>query len=47
MAVICAEIWAFRWVVRRMPVLNDGPEWANHGAAGHGRRVASRQVAAN
>jgi Ni/Fe-hydrogenase subunit HybB-like protein len=28
MAVIAAEIWVFRWVVNRMPVLNDPPGWA-------------------
>ena len=27
-AVICVEIWAFRWVVTRMPVLSDPPAWA-------------------
>ncbi|MBD3867221.1 MAG: Ni/Fe-hydrogenase cytochrome b subunit [Acidobacteria bacterium] len=27
-AVICVEIWAFRWVVTRMPVLSDPPSWA-------------------
>jgi Ni/Fe-hydrogenase subunit HybB-like protein len=29
MAVIFTEIWIFRWVVRRMPVLRDSPSWAN------------------
>jgi Ni/Fe-hydrogenase subunit HybB-like protein len=28
LAVICAEIWAFRWVVNRMPVLSAPPAWA-------------------
>ncbi len=27
LAVICAEIWAFRWVVNRMAVLGDPPRW--------------------
>ena len=27
-AIICLEIWAFRWIVLRMPVLNDPPRWA-------------------
>jgi Ni/Fe-hydrogenase subunit HybB-like protein len=31
MAVIFAEIWAFRWIVNRMPVLNDPPSWATTG----------------
>jgi Ni/Fe-hydrogenase subunit HybB-like protein len=28
LAVIFAEIWVFRWVVNRMPVLRKPPEWA-------------------
>ncbi len=28
LAIICAEIWVFRWVVNRMPVLKESPEWA-------------------
>jgi Ni/Fe-hydrogenase subunit HybB-like protein len=27
-AVISAEIWVFRWIVSRMPVLGFRPEWA-------------------
>lgn len=27
-AVIFAEIWVFRWIVNRMPVLSDPPQWA-------------------
>jgi len=27
-AVVCAEIWAFRWVIYRMPVLSGPPAWA-------------------
>lgn len=27
LTVLFAEIWIFRWVVRRMPVLSDSPEW--------------------
>jgi len=27
-AVILGEIWAFRWIVNRMPVLSDSPKWA-------------------
>jgi len=26
--VICAEIWAFRWIVERLPVLGHRPAWA-------------------
>jgi hypothetical protein len=40
LAVIFAEIWVFRWVVNRMPVLKKPPEWAaaqqaQEGAAQH------------
>ena len=28
LAVIFTEIWIFRWVINRMPVLRDGPGWA-------------------
>jgi Ni/Fe-hydrogenase subunit HybB-like protein len=28
LAVISAEIWVFRWIVRRMPVFGLRPEWA-------------------
>lgn len=29
LAVIFTEIWIFRWVINRMPVLRDSPEWVN------------------
>lgn len=29
-SVICAEIWVFRWVILRMPVLGGEPAWAKH-----------------
>ncbi|MEE9169107.1 MAG: hypothetical protein V3U73_05040, partial [bacterium] len=28
LTVILAEIWVFRWIVNRMPVLSDPPGWA-------------------
>jgi Ni/Fe-hydrogenase subunit HybB-like protein len=28
LAVVFAEIWVFRWIVRRMPVLGNPPRWA-------------------
>ncbi len=28
LAVIFAEIWIFRWVINRMPVLRESPSWA-------------------
>jgi Ni/Fe-hydrogenase subunit HybB-like protein len=29
LAVIFTEIWIFRWVIRRLPVLREPPEWVN------------------
>jgi len=29
LAVIFTQIWIFRWVINRMPVLRDAPTWAN------------------
>ncbi len=29
LAVIFAEIWIFRWVINRMPVLRESPSWVN------------------
>jgi Ni/Fe-hydrogenase subunit HybB-like protein len=29
LAVIFTEIWIFRWVVNRLPVLRESPEWVN------------------
>jgi len=29
LAVIFTEIWIFRWIINRMPVLRDPPEWAH------------------
>ncbi len=29
-AVIFTEIWIFRWVIRRMPVLRESPSWVEH-----------------
>jgi Ni/Fe-hydrogenase subunit HybB-like protein len=28
LAVIFTEIWIFRWVINRLPVLRESPEWA-------------------
>ena len=30
LAVIFTQIWIFRWVINRMPVLRDSPSWANN-----------------
>jgi len=32
LAVIFTEIWIFRWIINRMPVLRDSPEWAKENA---------------
>ena len=29
LTVLFAEIWIFRWVINRMPVLRDSPKWVN------------------
>ena len=44
--VICAEIWVFRWVVLRMPVVSRQPEWARKRQHGNGAGPPSRDVAA-
>jgi Ni/Fe-hydrogenase subunit HybB-like protein len=31
LAVIFTEIWIFRWVINRMPVLRESPSWVNVG----------------
>ena len=30
LTVLFVEIWIFRWVIRRMPVLRDSPAWAKN-----------------
>jgi Ni/Fe-hydrogenase subunit HybB-like protein len=46
-AVICAEIWVFRWVVWRMPVLSSEPDWARQHHAAHSANAISKQFLAN
>lgn len=29
LTVIFTELWIFRWVVNRMPVLRESPSWVN------------------
>jgi len=43
MAIVFAEIWAFRWVVNRMPVLRSSPHVAHEAAEGD--NVIGREVA--
>jgi Ni/Fe-hydrogenase subunit HybB-like protein len=33
LTVIFTEIWIFRWVINRMPVLSDSPAWAKENAS--------------
>ncbi|MDO8896988.1 MAG: hypothetical protein Q7V19_05010, partial [Bacteroidales bacterium] len=28
LAIILIQIWVFRWIILRMPVLRNGPDWA-------------------
>ncbi|MFA5417676.1 MAG: NrfD/PsrC family molybdoenzyme membrane anchor subunit, partial [Bacteroidales bacterium] len=30
LTVLFVEIWIFRWIVNRLPVLRDSPSWVNH-----------------
>jgi len=30
LAVIFTEIWVFRWIINRMPVLRESPSWVEH-----------------
>jgi hypothetical protein len=29
LTVLFTEIWIFRWVINRMPVLRESPNWVN------------------
>jgi hypothetical protein len=28
LTIVFAEIWVFRWIVNRMPIMNEPPAWA-------------------
>ena len=28
LTVVFTELWVYRWIVNRMPVVSDSPEWA-------------------
>ena len=43
--IICAEIWVFRWIVTRMPVLGHRPAWAEKNKS-RGMHIESRHEAA-
>jgi Ni/Fe-hydrogenase subunit HybB-like protein len=44
--VLCAEIWVFRWVVLRMPVLSQSPEWARRSRHASGKAQQAKYLAA-
>jgi Ni/Fe-hydrogenase subunit HybB-like protein len=43
--IICAEIWVFRWIVMRMPVLGHRPAWAEKNKS-RGLHIEKRHEAA-
>jgi Ni/Fe-hydrogenase subunit HybB-like protein len=47
LAVICAEIWVFRWVVWRMPVLSAEPDWARQHPSAPSATSISKQFLAH
>jgi Ni/Fe-hydrogenase subunit HybB-like protein len=32
LAILFTEVWVFRWIVNRMPVLRESPKWATEEA---------------
>ena len=42
MGVICAQIWVFRWIVNRLPVLDAAPGFAGEGVAPEAALLPSR-----
>jgi len=44
--VISAEIWVFRWIVLRMPILSEKPAWARKQESPEGERPQIKEVAA-
>ena len=30
LAIIFTEIWVFRWIINRMPVIRESPSWVNN-----------------
>ena len=46
LGVISAEIWVFRWVVLRMPILSEKPAWARKQESPTSERPQRRKVAA-
>jgi Ni/Fe-hydrogenase subunit HybB-like protein len=42
LAIISAEIWVFRWVINRMPVLRRPPAWATEDDAAHTHESAGK-----
>lgn len=44
LSIICAEIWVFRWIVNRMPVLKEGPAWAKEEATHEKAAIIRKEV---
>lgn len=44
LSIICAEIWVFRWVVNRMPVLRKSPAWVHQEEAHEKATVIRKEV---
>ena len=44
--IICAEIWVFRWLVLRLPVLDSRPDWAREEARARSLEREARDLAA-
>lgn len=44
LSIICAEIWVFRWVVNRMPVLRKSPAWVHQDEAQEKATIIRKEV---
>ncbi|MGE5176508.1 MAG: NrfD/PsrC family molybdoenzyme membrane anchor subunit [Hyphomicrobiales bacterium] len=44
LGVVFSEIWVFRWIVNRMPVLSPSPAWATEGRRAPARAAAPSRV---
>lgn len=45
LAIILAEIWVFRWVINRMPVLSDPPAWTRKAEGARQDSLAAQEQA--
>lgn len=46
LTIVLAEIWAFRWIVNRMPVVRKSPQWAIEQDRGEVKETGERKVVA-